>query len=59
MNDDEKNLQYASIGIASAGLAVAGLALGMIARRPGIGAVLGAAVGLLWRSRAIASRIRS
>ncbi|ROS78126.1 hypothetical protein EDF24_0896 [Curtobacterium sp. PhB130] len=59
MNDDEKDLQYASIGIASVGFAVAGLALGMIARRPGIGAVLGAAVGLFWRCRALASRVRS
>lgn len=59
MHDDEKNLQFASIGIASAGFAVAGLALGMIVRRPGIGAVVGTAVGLFWRSRAITSRIRS
>lgn len=50
---------YEIAALTSAGCAVIGLGAGMVARQPGIGAVLGAGVGLMVRAATVAVRARS
>lgn len=49
---------YEFAAMSSAACAVLGLGAGMVVNRPGIGAVLGAGVGLAVRAAAVAGRAR-
>lgn len=55
----EWSTSYEIAALTGAGCAVLGLGAGMVAKQPGIGAVLGAGVGLMVRAAAVALGART